>query len=277
MKKHIKKMYGHITEFIKNISEDNIGMYSAQASFFIIISAVPFIMLLLALAGFIVPLSHESIQNLISSYIPEKVAPLMNTVLSEILTNSSNISIISVTAITTLWLSSGGFMALHAGINKVFATEKRHNYIYRRAVSILYTLCFLGTLLFSLFLFVTGHHIISIINSHFWILSEISMYIWRLRIVIFILLMSLIFSLFYTALPHKKMKFSRQLPGAVFASVGWCVFSYAYSIYIDYFSNYSYVYGSLTAVVFLMLWLYFCMWIFLCGAEINKMLFIEKM
>lgn len=271
--KYIKKTYEYILKFIKNVSADNIGMYAAQASFFIIISAVPFVMLLLALVGFFVPLGPENVQGFVSSYMPERIAPLINTVLLEILTTSSDISIISVTAITTLWLSSGGFMALHAGLDRVFETEKRQNYIYRRIVSAFYTLCFLGMLLFSFFLFVTGHHIVSIINEHFWILSEISMLIWKARIIIFILFLSLVFALFYTILPHKKMNFLKQLPGALFASVGWCVFSYAYSIYIDYFSNYSYVYGSLTAIVFLMLWLYFCIWIFLCGAELNKMLF----
>ncbi len=50
------------------------------------------------------------------------------------------------------------------------------------------------------------------------------------------------------------------------------VFSFFYSIYIEHFSNYSFVYGSLAAIVFLMLWLYFCMNIFLFGAQINKMI-----
>lgn len=66
------------------------------------------------------------------------------------------------------------------------------------------------------------------------------------------------------------MKLSSHLPGAVFSSLGWILFSYFYSLYIKWFPRSSYVYGSLAAVVFFLLWLYFCMSILLWGAEINK-------
>ena len=60
------------------------------------------------------------------------------------------------------------------------------------------------------------------------------------------------------------------LAGAFFAAACWIIFSIAYSVYIDTFSDYTYFYGSLTAVVLLMLWVYICMNIFLYGAQINK-------
>ena len=87
-------------------------------------------------------------------------------------------------------------------------------------------------------------------------------------------MLTFFFALLYTFLPRKKprLKFLKQLPGAVAAAACWMIFTYIYTVYIENFSNYSYVYGSLTAVVFLMLWLYFCMNIFLFGAQLNKML-----
>ncbi|MBS5724524.1 MAG: YihY/virulence factor BrkB family protein, partial [Clostridiales bacterium] len=61
--------------------------------------------------------------------------------------------------------------------------------------------------------------------------------------------------------------------GAIFAALGWVLFSYFYSLYIQYFPSASYLYGSLAAIVFLMLWLYICMMILIYGAEINKYIF----
>ena len=66
-----------------------------------------------------------------------------------------------------------------------------------------------------------------------------------------------------------------QFPGAIFATFGWSLFSFVYSIYISYFSNFSSTYGSLAAIVLIMLWLYICMNITLLGAEIN--VFLEKL
>ena len=61
-------------------------------------------------------------------------------------------------------------------------------------------------------------------------------------------------------------------PGAVFTSVAWAVFSYVFSIYLEYASNMSVLYGSLTTLVVVMLWLYFCMYLLFIGAEINQYL-----
>jgi len=63
-----------------------------------------------------------------------------------------------------------------------------------------------------------------------------------------------------------------EFPGAIISAAGWVGFSALYSFYITHFANYSYLYGSLTAIVLLMLWLYFCMNILFFGAEVNVLI-----
>ncbi|HIU47977.1 MAG TPA: YihY/virulence factor BrkB family protein, partial [Candidatus Avimonoglobus intestinipullorum] len=82
--------------------------------------------------------------------------------------------------------------------------------------------------------------------------------------------------LVYKTFSGKKMPYKRHLPGAVFTTAGWMVFSFLFSIYIENFANYSYIYGSLTAIVLMMLWLYSCMIILLFGAELNMLNQIYK-
>ena len=270
--KYIKKFFSGIWKFTSCIIEDNIGLYAAQASFFMIISSVPFIMLLLALVKFFVPIDPSHTMSAIGKYIPHTLLPWINTVINEIFNKSSNISIISVTAVTTLWLSSRGFMALYAGVNNVFGIKDIPNYFYCRLISLFYTICFLAAMFLAIIMFVFGNKIQAFLYGKYTILYDIVSFLMSMRIIIFLTLVSLFFAAFYTFFPKKKVKFKSQIPGAVLASLGWMGFSYAYSLYIEYFSNYSYVYGSLTAIIFLMLWLYFCMDIFLYGAEFNRML-----
>jgi membrane protein len=76
----------------------------------------------------------------------------------------------------------------------------------------------------------------------------------------------------YKVLPNIRTGFWDQLPGALFTTVIWLLYSFFYAFYIDHFSNFSFTYGSLAAIVFMMLWLYSCMKIILIGGEINMYL-----
>lgn len=82
----------------------------------------------------------------------------------------------------------------------------------------------------------------------------------------------LLFLFFYTALPIQKGKPFSKLPGAVFSAAGWVGFSALYSFYVNNFADYSRLYGSLTTIVLLILWLYICMYILFLGEELNVML-----
>ena len=76
------------------------------------------------------------------------------------------------------------------------------------------------------------------------------------------------FDIIFTMLPNKKLTFKSQIPGAAICAVAWYVFSFALSIYVDYFNGFS-MYGSLTTLILFMFWLYFGMYIVLIGMEIN--------
>ena len=72
-------------------------------------------------------------------------------------------------------------------------------------------------------------------------------------------------------LPRPRGRLRQQFPGAVLASLGWTVVTFGFSIYVTYFNGFS-MYGSLTTIVILLIWLYVCMNLVLVGAYINKIL-----
>lgn len=84
----------------------------------------------------------------------------------------------------------------------------------------------------------------------------------------------LIFLILYKMLPNRKATFKSQVPGAVLIAAGWSLFSYFFSLYFELFPGFSNMYGSLTALIMVMLWLYICMNLLLYGAETNS--YFEK-
>ena len=80
----------------------------------------------------------------------------------------------------------------------------------------------------------------------------------------------LVLLMIYKFVPTTKVKLIKQIPGAIFATFGWYVISFIFSIYLDTFKGFSVMYGSLTTVILSMMWVYFCMYIILVGAEINN-------
>ena len=80
----------------------------------------------------------------------------------------------------------------------------------------------------------------------------------------------------FMALPNETYRFSQVFPGAVFAAVGWLTFSRLYSFYVENFSGYANVYGSVYAVALSMLWLYCCLSILFYGGVLNQYLAAPK-
>ena len=81
-----------------------------------------------------------------------------------------------------------------------------------------------------------------------------------------------LFTALFTALPGRRTPLHCSLPGALLASLGWLIFSGLYSIYVENFSAYANLYGSVYAVALSMLWLYFCLSIVFYGAALNSYL-----
>lgn len=82
-------------------------------------------------------------------------------------------------------------------------------------------------------------------------------------------MLTLFWILIYRFLPNRKDKLRNQVPGAVFAASGWLLLSFVFSIYLNIFTGFSNMYGSMTTIILLLLWLYGCMYIVLLGGEVN--------
>ena len=87
---------------------------------------------------------------------------------------------------------------------------------------------------------------------------------------------AVVFTAMFMFLPNRKNKFMQSLPGALLSSIGWLVFSDLFSLYVENFSGYANVFGSVYAVALSMLWLYFCISIVFYGGALNQYLISKK-
>ena len=280
------KIRQEIFDIIMEIANDQVNVYAAQASFFIIISVIPFIILLLSLAKYVIDI--DWVIGWIENQISGDIGHLLQSVLAEV-TEKAGISLVSITAISTLWSSSRGVNAVIRGIWGTYGIHLNENFIFDILRSLLYTLAFILTLLGSLVALVFADSIRDFCEGRYPIETIIFDIIVQCSTFVFIILLTLFFALIYNTASKKGKRLSKdaydglsnklprgylaQMPGAIFAALGWVLFSYFYSLYIQYFPSASYLYGSLAAIVFLMLWLYICMMILIYGAEINKYIF----
>ena len=270
----IKSTLRIVTLLAKKVNDDHVTAFSAQAAFFIIISFFPFIMLLLSIIQFF-PVEESSMLRLFTEIFPTAIHSLIISIITEIYDTSASGTIISVTVITTLWSAGKGFLAVMKGLNSVYEINETRNGLLLRAIAALYTFIFAIMVIITMTLFVFGNRLYFWIEQKLPVFVDTALVIISLRTIVGLIILILFFLIIYVVIPNRKTKLMRQLPGAMLCAGGWMGFSYAFSFYIDNFANYASTYGSLTAVVLFMLWLYFCMYILFLGAEFN-LLFENK-
>ncbi len=252
----------------KKVSDDHVAAFSAQAAFFIIISFFPFIMLLLSIIQFF-PIEESSMLRIFTEIFPKAIHSMIISIITEIYDSSASTTIISVTVITTLWSAGKGFLAVMRGLNSVYEINETRNGLLLRAIAALYTLIFAIMVLVTMTLFVFGNRLYFWIERKLPVFVDTALVIISLRTIVGLIVLIFFFLIIYVVIPNRKTKLMSQLPGAMLCAGGWMGFSYAFSFYIDHYSSYASTYGSLTAIVLFMLWLYFCMYILFLGAEFN--------
>lgn len=262
------------------LNEDRVTVFAAQSSYFSVISIIPLLMLILSLARILFPEFIDAVFISIERELPDKFSSLLSTVYAE-LSERGSVSIVSISAVTMFWLSSRGVAAMTRGVAEVYGTRDRTTFLSETLHSIIYTIIMVFTVILSLTVLVFGVFIRDRAVARFPNTAGIFDLVIRLRMAVFFVVMVCLFSLIFAEVSRTGRKkgvnrrevpsgFKAQIPGAAVAALGWMVYSFFFSLYIEYFPSASYIYGSLAAVILFMLWLYFCMVIMLVGAEINK-------
>ncbi len=264
----IKRFLVPVERMLSVMQRDRLTVYAGQASFFALMSSVPLIMLLVSLFSALFPLDTAEILALTTEFLPDSLHGFGEQFLSGIF-SAPTAPLASASSIALLWAASRGIRAIGDGIQNIYNERARRSYVRNIAVSLLYTLAFLLFILLALVILVFGAPLQDLIRRLLGADSLLYL-VFDLKNIIFFVLLTLLFMLSYSGIAKSCIPFRSQFFGAAVAAGGWLLFSFFYSLYIRYFSNYPNLYGGLAALLLLMLWLHILMIILLFGAELNK-------
>ena len=262
MRMVLKKIF----KFVDRVGQDHVGAYAAQSAFFLVLSLIPIILLLLTLVQY-TPVTKADVMSAAYELFPVTIRTTIVSIINEVYNQSR--ALIPVTALVAIWSAGRGTMAITNGLNCIHKETETRNYFFLRIRAAFYTILLIVAIVLCLVLLGFGNSISLLVNQHIPVFRYITDFIIEIR-TIAILCVLVIFSIcVYRFLPNNQRKLKRQLPGAIFTAVGWTMASFLISVYMDIFKGFTNMYGSLTTVVLIMLWFYFCMYILLIGGEIN--------
>ncbi len=261
-------MIAFVKRIIKRISDDGVTVYAAQASFYIIISGIPFIYILFIPAARLIAGRYSEIAHFIELLLPQTLGNVVAAVFNEI-EGKTDIRLLGFSVVTLVWTASRSTQAVERGVRRVYRCEIKRSFIGNIIHSVLYTAIFVGIIILTLFLLVFGGRIVEMISYILYSESAIYEGVEFFRIAGAFIILSVIFSFIYRSFSGRKDRVIKHIFGGMTSSAGWMIFSKLFSVYTVYFSNHSYLYGSFAAIVLFMLWVYSCMIIFLLGAEVN--------
>lgn len=262
-----------ITRVMEIVRSHHTGAYAAQAAYFFVLSLLPILLLLMAFVQY-TPVTMLDVQDALMEIFPSSVEALVRSLVAQAYAQSG--SMISISILVVLWSAGKGVLSVTSGLNCVYENEETRNYVYLRFRATFYTVIFILAIMLSLLLSVFGNSISAVVNEYVPLFRRVMDFVIRIRTVVTFFVLTAFWDVVYRFLPNRvnrpKTTWRRQLPGAVFTACAWQLISFIFSIYLNIFTGFSSIYGSMTTLILIMLWLYMCMYVILLGGEVNALL-----
>ena len=266
----MKKTINKLKLLMEDINISGISEHAASCAYYTILAFIPLIILILTLT------KYFGIDESFFIYVLEGMIPgdILNeaviSIVKEVQTKS--VGTITISALVTLWSAGKGFFALCKGLSSAYDVQYENKFMQFRLRGLVSTIIFIISVILSLLLLVFGNGINIFLQQRFNIYSKVINLILKSKIIISVVSLSIILTIMYRFIPKNKYRLKKHIPGALISSILFYVISIFYSIYVDVFTGFSLMYGSLATIVFAMMWVYGCMYVILLGASINKLI-----
>ncbi|MDM8102174.1 MULTISPECIES: YihY/virulence factor BrkB family protein [Oceanobacillus] len=261
-------------DFMKRFTENNTTLLAAALAYYFLLAVFP-----LLIVGFaIIPyfnISPEDAVEFLGSILPQELAATFEENIISLVETPRG-GLLTVGILGTIWSASNGINAFIKVSNQAFEVEETRSFIKARGIAILLTIGVLLAAISSIILLVFGDAIINFLISFIGISEGTGFILQISRLVMVIVIVTIILLGLYRFAPNKRLPFRHILPGTLTASILWLVSSFAFSIYVSNFGNYSATYGSLGGIIILMIWFFLTGIILLVGALLNSMYHQKK-
>lgn len=253
-------------ELLKRVGRHHLTAFSAQMAYFFVLSIFPFLIFLFAILSRL-EVAYDIMSSTSLEFIPQAALEIVQGYIKNNLAADSG-SVLSVSILAALWSASKAVGSLQRALNAAFEVKGRKSPVTAIGLSLIFTLGLSLAVVVMLVLPSLSSRVIDALRIYIPIPEAFVTLFMIARWALVIAVPFLVLSQMYQHLPNLKLKFVEILPGTVFSYFGWIGISFLFSFFIQNFSNISLVYGSLAAVVVLMIWFYFTGMILMLGGEV---------
>ena len=260
------------SDFYREINEDNVFMGAAALGFYLTLAIFPALILLMTIIPYL-PIEEvdEALMDLLGQALPEEAYGIVEEVVADV-TQERRGGLLSLSLLGTLWVASTGMYATMLQLNITYNVKEARSFLKARATALVLSILF-GLLVIGAFsLIVLGGRIEDWLGDQMGYSDALLIFFSIFRWVVIVLALLLGFAIIYRFAPNVEQKFRFITPGSVIGTILIIIVSIGFSIYTANFADYDATYGSIGAIIILMLWLYITGLVILIGSEINVIL-----
>lgn len=265
-----KGWFAILKRVVKQIGLDHISIIAAGVAFNVFLAVFPLVIAAVSVYGLIIePATLEQHLNTMASVLPEGARELITRQLHSLIQTSSQALSwgLIVSLAVSLWAANRGTKALFEGINIAYNSDETRNFIVNNSITLLFTI---GGLVFggiTLALLIGIPAAADSLPLPQLLIQIIKFAVWPILFVMIIVALGLA----YKIAPVRRQPRAKWVTvGSLVAATIWILASLGFSFFVANFATYDKTYGSLAAVVVLMLWLFISCFVVLLGAEINS-------
>ena len=259
---------------VQEFQRDDVMGLAAQLAYYLILALFPFILVLVSLLGIF---GSEELASTVLGYfqriMPEEAYAIVETFTANIISGRAEApELLSFGILVTIWAASGAFAALINALNRAYDVQETRPFWKVRGIAILMTLGLSVLTLLGVLLLVLGPQIGEFIANIFG-LDDLFLLVWdivRWPVALFFMVFTV--ALLYYFAPDANQPFRWITPGGLIGVLLWVLASVAFNFYVSNFGSYNKTYGSIGAVIVLLLYLYISSLTILFGAELNATL-----
>jgi membrane protein len=256
---------------VHGIGEDDLFGRASELAYNFLLALFPLLLFMLTLFGLFARSIElqSSLMSYFADFLPPLAFQLLKAITLEMAANATG-GKLTFGIILTLWFASGGMSSMISTLDAVYHVRESRSWFRGRAIALGLTIAISILLLTSLFIVLVGGHFSDWIALKLH-LTSIVVIAWKgLQWVAVVLFLTLSFSLIYYFGPSLNQRQWHWItPGSIFGEILWLAASAGLRIYLHFFNTYTATYGSLAAMMILLVWLYITGLAFLIGGEIN--------
>lgn len=256
---------------VRDFLDDEMPTYAAALAYQGLFSLFPFLLFLIALLGFLhLPEFFDWLRGQAAYVLPSQALEQVNPVIDQLQQRQGGL--LSLGIIVALWSSSAAVRSLMQALNAAYDVRETRPLWLRIPLSLFYTLGLVLMLMVLTALMILGPQAMDWIAAQVG-LQDFVVLLWALlRWPLMILLMMMAVAVIYNVAPCVRHRFRFITPGSVLAVLAWVAASLAFGFYVKHFGNYNAMYGSVGAIIVLLLYFYISAAVLLLGAELNAVI-----